>query len=202
MAPKDLADKYHEMDMALFRQWGVQLYESQVQYADGTRHDVISNKATFTNVDGSLGGLVGVILDITERKRAEEALRESEEFYRLILTSISDTVFITDDTGLFKFICPSVDVIFGYSFQEVQAMGNIARLLGEALFVPTELEPSGEIQNIKRDIIDKAGTTHTLLVTVKRASIRGGTRLYVCRDITAHKRAEETLREREKQMLA
>jgi PAS domain S-box-containing protein len=82
IAPKDLADTYFAADRALFEAGGTQIYEAAVQYADGSRHDVVFHKATFSRADGSLGGLVGVILDITERKRAErrlvEAAREAE----------------------------------------------------------------------------------------------------------------------------
>jgi PAS domain S-box-containing protein len=77
---KELADKYHEMDMALFRNPETpQVYEATVKYADGMLRDVIFNKVTFTNPNGSLGGLIGTIVDITERKRAEEVLRRSQE---------------------------------------------------------------------------------------------------------------------------
>jgi PAS domain S-box-containing protein len=69
---KDLADRYFQMDQELFRNSGVQVYESSVRYADGTLHDVIFNKAVFRNQDLSIGGLVGVILDITERRAAEQ----------------------------------------------------------------------------------------------------------------------------------
>lgn len=48
------------------------MYESAVKFADGTLHDMVFNKATFQDKDGSLGGLVGVLLDITERKEAEK----------------------------------------------------------------------------------------------------------------------------------
>jgi two-component sensor histidine kinase len=65
------------MDMELFHKGGFQVYESSVRYSDGTLHAVIFNKATFTNADGSLGGLVGVILDITERKEAEQQIKQS-----------------------------------------------------------------------------------------------------------------------------
>lgn len=75
IAPKEIADKYREADLALYENNGVQNYESAMVYADGERHDVIFYKATFAKVDGSLGGLVGVILDISDRKRTEEALR-------------------------------------------------------------------------------------------------------------------------------
>jgi PAS domain S-box-containing protein len=120
-------------------------------------------------------------------------LQESEELHRLILSSISDTVFLTDDGGAFKFICPNVNTIFGYSIQEVEALSNISKLLGGDLFVPAELETLGEIQNIEHTITDQAGKAHALLVNVKRVSIREGTRLYTCRDITERKRAEEAL---------
>lgn len=75
VAPKDLAEKYHQADIELFKHKGVQSYEGSVIYKDGTKHDVIFYKATFSKADGTLGGLVGVILDISQRKRTEEALR-------------------------------------------------------------------------------------------------------------------------------
>ncbi|MGE5469323.1 MAG: putative bifunctional diguanylate cyclase/phosphodiesterase [Bacteroidota bacterium] len=74
ISPKDLADKYFATDQALFRQPGKQSYEALVSYADGSRRDVVFYKATFNKADGSLGGLVGVILDISERKRMEQAV--------------------------------------------------------------------------------------------------------------------------------
>jgi hypothetical protein len=64
------------MDMQLLRRGGSQVYESSVRYANATIHDVLFNKATYTNTDGSPGGLVGVIFDITERKQAEALLDE------------------------------------------------------------------------------------------------------------------------------
>ncbi|AWI75737.1 GGDEF domain-containing protein [Parazoarcus communis] len=74
ISPKDLADRYFAADEALFRQGGKQTYEASIAYADGTRHDVVFNKATFNNARGELGGLVGVMLDISERKRMEQAV--------------------------------------------------------------------------------------------------------------------------------
>ncbi len=75
IAPKELADEYYQADIKLLEKRGVQTYESSVIYADNKKHDVIFYKATFDKVDGALGGIVGVILDISERKRTEEALR-------------------------------------------------------------------------------------------------------------------------------
>jgi diguanylate cyclase (GGDEF)-like protein/PAS domain S-box-containing protein len=72
IAPTDLAERYHAADQALFDRPGTQSYEAAVQSADGRRREVIFNKATFSRADGSLGGLVGVVLDISDRKRMEE----------------------------------------------------------------------------------------------------------------------------------
>ena len=108
------------------------------------------------------------------RKRAEEALRESEELHRITLNNISDAVFITDKKGVFTYVCPNANVIFGYSQAEVEAFGNISRLLGEGWFDPQKLKTEGEITNIEREITDKAGTRHVTLVNVKRVSIREG----------------------------
>jgi PAS domain S-box-containing protein len=74
IAPEDLADMYRRADLALFEEPGAQQYETCVQYADGARHDVFFTKGTFTDLEGKVGGLVGVMLDITERKRAEREL--------------------------------------------------------------------------------------------------------------------------------
>ncbi|MFP4344146.1 MAG: GAF domain-containing protein [Anaerolineales bacterium] len=70
--PPDLADIYHEADMKLIREQGHQEYEADVKYADGERHSVLFNKSTLRDDQGNVAGMVGVMLDITERKRAEQ----------------------------------------------------------------------------------------------------------------------------------
>jgi len=74
LVPKSVADKYCRADQELLGKRGIHAYEASIQYADGTRHEVICNKAVFLNPDGTAGGLVGSILDITDRKRFEEQL--------------------------------------------------------------------------------------------------------------------------------
>jgi PAS domain S-box-containing protein len=76
-APPHMAEVYAETDQAVFDSRGIQTYESSVAYADGSQHDVICYKAAFLNRAGDLDGLVGAILDITDRKRAETALQVS-----------------------------------------------------------------------------------------------------------------------------
>jgi len=76
--PPELAEIYHAQDNELFNSGGVQCYESQWKNAHGELRNFIFNKAVFTDSKGATTGLIGVLIDITERKRAEKALKESE----------------------------------------------------------------------------------------------------------------------------
>ena len=109
------------------------------------------------------------------RARAYQALRESEELHRVTLESISDAVFITDDEGAFTFICPNVDVIFGYVPDEVEAMRRISRLLGDNLFDRAELAARGEISGISSAISrrSRAGAARSSFIS-RRSRSRGG----------------------------
>jgi len=79
MGPKRIADKYYEKDRELFQNPGKQVYEWKVKRKSGELREVVFNKATFTDADGKIGGLIGGISDITERKWAEEALRKAHD---------------------------------------------------------------------------------------------------------------------------
>lgn len=73
--PSELATIYQGMDDTLFTSGGLQIYEAKVLFADGKRHDILFYKSLFTDTDNQVAGLVGVMLDITTRKAAEEELR-------------------------------------------------------------------------------------------------------------------------------
>ena len=70
--PPELAKIYHTKDNELFEGGSEQHYETQVKNSLGVTRDVIFNKAVFTDSQGTVSGLIGAILDITERKRADE----------------------------------------------------------------------------------------------------------------------------------
>ncbi|MFH0726928.1 MAG: MASE3 domain-containing protein [Pseudomonadota bacterium] len=76
VVPKERADKHHEADLALLCHTGMQTYEVSGIFKDGKHHDVIFNKATFVDANDCVAGTVGALMDITERKAAEEALRQ------------------------------------------------------------------------------------------------------------------------------
>ena len=79
IAPRELAEVYHARDLELLQRTGSQIYETQVKNASGAIHYVIVHKATFPNADGSGGGLIGAILDITANKAMEAALQTAKQ---------------------------------------------------------------------------------------------------------------------------
>ena len=94
--PPDLAEMYYEQDQKLFRELGIQEYEMEVQCSDGEKRDFFFTKATFKNHTGDVAGIVGVMLDITKRKHAEEALRSSQQIIEGIINAIPVRVFWKD----------------------------------------------------------------------------------------------------------
>ena len=84
VAQPELAEVYHRADQELMENRGAQTYETQVRYADGSLHDIVFNKSTILHRDGQVGGLVGVMLDITALKQAEA---EKEKLTQQLLHS-------------------------------------------------------------------------------------------------------------------
>ena len=148
---------------------------------------------------------LGNFMDITERKQAEEALRESEEKYRTVLEDIEDGYFEVGIAGNFTFFNDPLCGIIGYSRDEMMGMNNRqymdkenAKKVYQAFNrVYTTGKPSKEFG---WEITRKDGTKRftEASVSLKRNSegepigFRG-----IVRDITERKWAEEALRESE-----
>lgn len=79
LSPPDLAEIYHAKDVALFEHGGTQQYECQIQNAQGDRRDVVFHKAVFRNDGGTVGGLIGAVIDMTDVRRSAEALEEANK---------------------------------------------------------------------------------------------------------------------------
>ncbi len=75
--------------------------------------------APIASEKGEVVGGIGIIEDITERKRADEILKESEEQYRALVENASDLVFRLDDAGHFTFVNPAALRIVGYGEKEL-----------------------------------------------------------------------------------
>jgi len=121
ISPKDLADIYCAMDKELLDTPGARSYEAQVRYADGTRRDVLFNKATLFDADDHVDGIVGVIVDITDRKQMEDAIRVANEKLNM-LASITRHDILNNLTGLMAFIALSKETT-----QDPELLGFIAK---------------------------------------------------------------------------
>ncbi len=187
----------HPDDKAEVEKGNQQLFEQgiieqryRIVRPDGEIRWLRDHKSVVYDLNGKPIQIGGIAADITEQMQVKKALRESEKIHRLTLESISDTVFVTDDQGAFVYVCPNVHIIFGYSSEEVQAFGYITKLLGYCLINPD----STQFTNIEHEITDKFGQKHFLLVNIKRVSIKNGTLLYSCRDITERRQMLDALR--------
>ena len=151
--------------------------------------------------DGKVIGFQAVARDITDRKQAEGALRQSEERYRTILENIEDGYFEVDITGNFTFFNDSVCRIIGYTRTELMGMNNRqymdkenSRILYQAFNkVFRTGEPS---KGVDYEIIGKHGiklyveSSTSLMRNISGQPIgfRG-----IMRNITERKRMEEAL---------
>ena len=89
----DMAVLSGEKDSQLMSRKGIQVYQAKFPHADHNLRDVIFKKATFNNTDGKIAGFIGVMIDITDRIRAEEALQESEQRLRAIIEDQTELVY-------------------------------------------------------------------------------------------------------------
>ncbi len=119
ISPADFATLDTQADQKLLESDGAQVYETSVIYADGSKHDVILSQATFSKADGKIAGLVGVMLDITDRKRAEEALQEKEARIRRLVDSNIIGIYFWDINGNTTDANDAFLKIVGYSREEL-----------------------------------------------------------------------------------
>ncbi|GAG94437.1 unnamed protein product, partial [marine sediment metagenome] len=68
--------------------------------------------------DGVVIGILNIMLEITNYKKTEEALKASEKKYRLIAENVIDVIFIQDMNLNITYVSPSATHLFGYSIEE------------------------------------------------------------------------------------
>lgn len=113
--------------------------------ADGRERWELVSKIPLRNENGKIIGLVGITSEITEQKRVEKALRESEEKIARITNSISDIIYSVDGaTGEFEYLSSAFQKTLGYT------PGDILRMGGRWTFLKSVVEGGG---NMERDPI-------------------------------------------------
>jgi len=157
---------------------------------------------------------VATVIDITERKRAEESLRESEEKYRLLAENTTDVIFIQDMDLNITYVSPSVTQLSGYTVEEMMDLkmedimtpDSLRRALGNFReYVPlARKDPDVQIPLMQYEYVRKDGSTFWGELKVKFLRDAGGELVGtqgILRDITERKAAEDALREKEQELL-
>lgn len=115
---------YHEQDLKLIAEGGVQCYESTVSQHSGYERHVIFNKAVYYDAKGEIAGMTGVITDITERKRMEEALRENEARFKAIFNNAAVGIALLDHAGNYLQINHKLAALLGYSSENFPRLNS------------------------------------------------------------------------------
>lgn len=111
---------YRRMDQQLLQRGGSQVCESRIMCSDGVTRQFLFNKAVYRNLNGAVEGLVGVMLDITGRKRTEENLLKSEERYRLAAEQTGQLIYEFDLKNGHVEWAGAVTELTGYTYNEMQ----------------------------------------------------------------------------------
>jgi diguanylate cyclase (GGDEF)-like protein/PAS domain S-box-containing protein len=97
----------------------VRNYEVQLKDRHGRILDCLITSTARRSATGRITGYEGIIEDVTERKRATEALRRSEEYFRSLIENALDTITILDAEGTVLYESPSVERVLGYAAEEM-----------------------------------------------------------------------------------
>jgi PAS domain S-box-containing protein len=178
----------------------VQPYDYTIITKNGKRIEAI-NSSKLIHYEGQTA-VLGVVTDITERKRSEQALRESEERLKILFESAPDTIYLIDSEGRFVDGNKAAFELIGFARDEV-----IGKSLAELDLLSAEQLSKAEA-NLKKVVASKlSGPNEYILkrkdgrivsVEVRTFPVKIGGEILtlgIARDVTEHKRAEKKLLE-------
>ena len=176
---------------------GFSTYENVIMDRSGTLLDVAWSNVLTRDLDGKILEVTCLGVDITERKRAERQLQESEEKYRTILTSAMDGFWLTDTRGRILEVNDTYCAMTGYSRAELLSMGigdvevneDDAQITERMQMVVLKWSDRFESRHRRKD-----GTVFDVEVSVQYRPERGGRCICFLRDITERKEGIEALR--------
>ncbi|MDP6787083.1 MAG: PAS domain S-box protein [Rhodospirillales bacterium] len=202
--PEDAPRVFEELQQLFVH--GTYSHEYRFRKPDGSFMWVEDNLNLIYDSDGNPQNIIGAWSDITERRRVDEALRESEAHNRAILNSVLDGIVTINEEGTITSFNAAAESIFGFAAKE--AVGrNVNMLMPE----PERSEHDGYLANYLktgqagiigtgREVIGrrKDGTLFPLVLAVSALTLEDR-RMFVgvTRDITERKLAQEALSESE-----
>ena len=186
-------------------------YDLVITRPDGEKRHLLSTGNPRLDREGNLIGTFGVLSDITDRVRAERALRESKELLEKAFASMQDAMFVLE-TGSWEIVeCnPAAIEIFGYSRQEL--IGQPMTILHEEesasdimrQHLYAAVEQDGVLHDFEFPMRRKDGSLFPAEHTVSQLLDETGRRfgwLSLIRDITERKQTEEDRLDLERQLL-
>ncbi len=177
--------------------------EIRVQHKDGTWRTL---EGTATNLlhDPAVEGIVINYRNITERKKAEEALQRREQYFRALIEHSSDVIAILSAEGKLRYVSASVEPMLGLKPEEATGRSILKSVHPEDIQPVSDnfarlLHNPGAIVQIELRVKDKDGNWRILETTatnlLQDPAVEGIVVNY--RDITERKKAEEAIRESE-----
>ena len=182
--------------------------EQPIRDQEGREHWFETTSAPVVDDESRIIGVLLNARDVSERKLAEKALRESEARYRDLFDNASDLVCITTAEGNFQYVNKAWNELIGYSEQELR------RLRFEDVVHPDSLElyrairrrvEAGQVvDRVELVLLTSNGAPVTLDGNLSATSSDGGPPMIrgIYRDITERKRVEEQLRRAERMQSA
>ena len=172
-------------------------YEARLRRKDGSIWWASTNAHFLKNAAGEIIGVEGVTRDVSEIKIAQEALRESEERFRLAFHTSPDSIVMTRLTdGMHLDINQGFTNLLGYTREEVIGRTtldmNIWKNPADRQRMLAALSSQGSVENLEVEFQDKAGNVLIGLLSARVIKIKNeDVILTITRDITERKRIEE-----------
>jgi PAS domain S-box-containing protein len=201
IAPEDRGNAAEEL-MAMLETGNVFNGEYTLLKKDGTPFPGEISASVVRDAEGRPKFSVAVTRDITQRKRIETALRESEERYRSLFEQSMDVIYITTREGAFVDINPQAEELLGYTREELLGM-DVREIYADPADrdrFKTEVEQKGSVRDYEVRFKKKNGEVIDCLLTATVRRAEDGRILGyqgIVRDITLQKQAEQALKESE-----
>ncbi|HWS89922.1 MAG TPA: PAS domain S-box protein [Pyrinomonadaceae bacterium] len=195
--PPETAAQFRENDRRALEAGGVLTLE-RLEHPDGVHHSIVS-KFPMPGRDGQTLLVGGVAIDVTERIRAEEALRESEQKYRSLLENANDIIYSHDLEGNYLTINRAGSEATGYTREEILGGLNIAQVVAPEHLELARRMTAEKLRDPSRptiyevDIIARDGRRLTLEVSTRIAYSDGRPVAVegIARDVTERVRAAQ-----------